>query len=323
MTLTELKYVIAVARERHFGRAAESCFVSQPSLSVAVKKLEDELGVSIFERRSTDVAITPIGEKIIAQAQKVLEETRLISEIAKSGLDPLKGSFRLGAIFTIAPYLLPELICRINAGAPSLRLYLEESFTSELIAKLKNGQLDAAITADTIGEDTGLAFEPIYEEQFVVAVPAHHSWVNRNYIGPDELKDQTMLLLGSGHCFRDQILGICPEISRHNAKASDIQRTVEGSSLQTICHMVSQGLGITVLPASAIPYLQGVSSNIKTIPFKSPTPSRKVLLVWRKSFPRMGAIEALKEAMRQVTLSGCFPIESGGAEDAKPKAKSL
>lgn len=308
MTLTELKYVIAVARERHFGRAAESCFVSQPSLSVAIKKLEEELGVTIFERRSSDIAITPVGQQIIAQAQKVLEESRRIVEIAHQGQDPLAGPLRLGVIYTIGPYLLPSLISEMTVETPKMPLYLEETFTNELLAKLKNGQLDVAIMADSI-HDTGLMTEAVYEESFVVAVPPHHPWVNRNYIGPDELKDQTMLLLGAGHCFRDQILGVCPDINRFNSQASAVQRTVEGSSLQTICHMVAQGLGITVLPASAVPYLAGLSDAVKIIPFKSPAPSRRVILCWRKSYPRMAAVEAILRALSKVSLNGCSPIE--------------
>lgn len=196
----------------------------------------------------------------------------------------------------------------MTVETPKMPLYLEETFTNELLAKLKNGQLDVAIMADTI-HDTGLMTEAVYEESFVVAVPSHHPWVNRNYIGPDELKDQTMLLLGAGHCFRDQILGVCPDINRFNSQASAVQRTVEGSSLQTICHMVAQGLGITVLPASAVPYLAGLSDAVKIIPFKSPAPSRRIILCWRKSYPRMAAVEAILRALSKVSLNGCSPIE--------------
>ena len=307
MTLTELRYVIAVARERHFGRAAESCFVSQPSLSVAVKKLEEELGVTIFERRSSDIAITPIGNAIVEQAQRVLDESRRITEIAHQGQDPLAGPLRLGMIYTIAPYLIPGLVRELNANSPKMRFYLEENFTSELLNHLRTGQIDVAIMADTIA-DTGFMTQALYQEDFVVAVPSHHPWVNRNYIGTDELKDQTMLLLGAGHCFRDQILGVCPDLARFNLGASDVQHTVEGSSLQTICHMVSQGLGITVLPSSAIPYLSVSASGLKTINFKNPTPNRRVIMVWRKSFTRMPAIRALADAVRNVQLNGCFQL---------------
>lgn len=308
MTLTELKYIIAVAREKHFGRAALSCAVSQPSLSVAVRKLEDELGVAIFERRSNDIALTPIGALIVEQANKVFEDARRITEIARQGQDPLSGPLRLGVIYTIGPYLLPDLISRMSASTPQMPLILEEGFTTELLAKLRSGLLDVAITADTL-VDTGFMTQEIYEEQFVVAVPAHHPWVNRSYIGTDELRDQKLLLLGTGHCFRDQILGICPDLARFNSSASEMQKTVGGSSLQTIFHMVAQGLGITVLPASAVPYLTGLSTAIKILPFKNPPPSRRAVLVWRKTFTRAAAITALRNAMKDIHLNGCRPVD--------------
>ena len=234
-------------------------------------------------------------------------ESRRIIDIAHSGQDPLSGPLRLGVIYTIAPYLLPELISAMTVATPKMPLFLEENFTSELLNKLRSGQIDVAVTANTLS-DTGFMTQEIYEENMVVAVPAHHPWVNRSYVGPDELKDQTMLLLGTGHCFRDQILGICPTMARFQASASPVQRTVEGSSLQTICHMVAQGLGITVLPSSAVPYLAGLSNTVKIIPFKNPTPTRRVVLVWRKSFTRMAAVDALREQMKKLRLNGCVPL---------------
>ena len=308
MTLTELKYVIAVARMRHFGRAAESCFVSQPSLSVAIRKLEEELGVTIFERRTSDISITPIGQQIVEQAQRVLDESLRIIDIAQNGHDPLAAPLRLGVILTIAPYLLPNLLTELSDSCSQMPLYLEESFTDELLEKLRSGQIDAAIMADTI-HGTGMMTQTLYQEEFVVAVPSHHPWVNRNFVNADELKDQTMLLLGSGHCFRDQILGICPDLNRRTkSDRSEVQHTVEGSSLLTICHMVAQGLGITVLPASAVPYLTGPSSRLKILPFKQPAPSRRVILVWRKSYTREAAIQAIAAAVRKVVLNGCVPL---------------
>ena len=308
MTLTELKYVIAVARMRHFGRAAESCFVSKPSLSVAIRKLEEELGVTIFERRTSDISITPIGQQIVEQAQRVLDESRRIIDIAQNGHDPLAAPLRLGVILTIAPYLLPNLLTELSDSCSQMPLYLEESFTDELLEKLRSGQIDAAIMADTI-HGTGMMTQTLYQEEFVVAVPSHHPWVNRNFVNADELKDQTMLLLGSGHCFRDQILGICPDLNRRTkSDRSEVQHTVEGSSLLTICHMVAQGLGITVLPASAVPYLTGPSSRLKILPFKQPAPSRRVILVWRKSYTREAAIQAIAAAVRKVVLNGCVPL---------------
>ena len=209
---------------------------------------------------------------------------------------------------------MPELIVKLSTLAPKMPVYLEETYTTELISQLRTGAIDVAIMADTIS-DTGFMTQALYQESFVVAVPSHHPWVNRNYIGPQELRDQTMLLLGAGHCFRDQIIGICPDLVRANIGIADVQRTVEGSSLQTICHMVAQGLGITVLPASCVPYLRSNVNSIKTIPFKSPSPSRRVIMVWRKSFTRMSAIETLAQAVKSTTLNGCFYLDEPPVAD--------
>ena len=258
------------------------------------------------------IAVFTVVDK--GTAPEEIEESRRIADIAHEGQDPLSGPIKLGVIYTIGPYLLPELIRELSIDQPNMPVYLEENFTSELLERLKTGQLDLAIMADTIA-DTGFMTLELYSEEFVVAVPSHHPWVNRNYVGPDELKDQTMLLLGAGHCFRDQIIGVCPDLMRFQAQASDVQRTVEGSSLQTICHMVAQGLGITVLPASAIPYLSGFSKSLKIIPFKAPVPTRRVLLVWRKSYPRMQAVEAVQAAVKKLRMNGCLPL------DEKPRMR--
>lgn len=316
MTLTELRYLLAVDKERHFGRAAEACFVSQPSLSVAIRKLEEELGVTIFERRSTEISVTPVGTLIIDQARSVLDEANRIYDVALSAQDPLSIPMRLGVIPTIAPYLLPPMLAELSATTKQMPVYLEEGFTNTLLAKLKDGELDVAIMANTI-ERSGLMIQDLYEEDFVVAVPRHHAWINRTYINPDELSDQTMLLLSAGHCFRDQVLSVCSELRNpafQNPRTAINQRhMVEGTSLQTICHMVAQGLGITVLPASAVPYLAEANSRLRILNFRSPAPQRRVIMVWRKSFPRSAAIEALVEAARTVVLNGCTML----LEDAR------
>ena len=314
MTLNELRYILAVARERHFGRAAEYCHVSQPSLSVAVKKLEDELQVKIFERRSNDVTLTPTGAAIVEEAEQILARCDKLRECAAQGRDPLTGSLRLGVIYTIAPYLVPQLVGSVHSIVPMMPLILSENYTSALLDQLKNGQIDCAIMALPISQP-GLMMQPLYDEDFVAAVPADHPISRNESIVREQLKEEPMLLLGSGHCFRDQILGVCPDLMRFQAQASDVQRTVEGSSLQTICHMVAQGLGITVLPASAIPYLSGFSKSLKIIPFKAPVPTRRVLLVWRKSYPRMQAVEAVQAAVNKLRLNGCLPL------DEKPRMR--
>ena len=295
MTLTELKYIVAVARERHFGRAAEACFVSQPTLSVAVKKLEDELAVTIFERGNTEVSLTEMGEQIIAQAQRVLEETAAIKEIAKQGKDPLKGRLRLGVIYTIGPYLLPSLMKEMIQCCPTMPLLLQENFTHKLLELLRQGEIDAAILALPLPE-TGLNIEPLYDE--------HSDWSTRKEVSSAELKSETMLLLGAGHCFRDNVLEVCPDFARYSQATEGIQKTFEGSSLETIRHMVAAGIGITVLPQLAVPNPVPADSLLTYIPFAKPIPSRRIVLAWRRSFTRVAAIKAISQAIRACKLPG-------------------
>ncbi|HLS42218.1 MAG TPA: LysR substrate-binding domain-containing protein [Paenalcaligenes sp.] len=301
MTLTELKYIVAVARERHFGRAAEACFVSQPTLSVAIRKLEEELGIVIFERGGTEVGITPIGLRIVEQAQKVLEEGANLREIARQGHDPLEGPLRVGVIYTIAPYLLPLLVPKQIKLTPQMPLLLQENYTTRLLELLRQGEIDCAIVALPL-PDSGLMVRELYDEPFMVAVPHNHAWVGRSSIDPEELKDETMLLLGAGHCFRDQVLEVCPELSRFSSSSEGIQRTFEGSSLETIRHMVATGIGVTVIPSSALSSPGQEGGLLHYIPFSKPVPDRRIVLIWRKSFPRMAAINALTKAVVQCDL---------------------
>ena len=307
MTLTELRYIVAVARERHFGRAAETCFVSQPTLSVAIKKLEVELGVMIFERGGSEVGITPIGMQIINQAQKVLEASSEIKEIARQGHDPLTGPLKGGVIHTVGPYLLPYLMPTHMQDNPHMPLVLQESFTQRLVEMLRQGEIDCAIMAAPV-PDSGLDFLSLYEENFVLAVPHDHHWAKLQSIKTNQLKDETMLLLGNGHCFRDQVLEACPEMSTFSSSIDGIQRSFEGSSLETIRHMVASGLGITLLPESALifgDYSQRID-KVKYIPIAEPTPSREIVLVWRKSYTRQPAIMALSNSIEK-----CLPNNFG------------
>ena len=308
MTLTELKYIVAVARERHFGRAADACFVSQPTLSVAIRKLEDELGVVLFERGGTEVSLTPSGERIVVQAQRVLDEAARVKELAKQGRDPLAGALRVGVIYTIGPYLLPALVRQLLRDAPQMPLLLNENYTVRLLELLKNGEIDVAIVALPL-PDAGVMVQPVYDEQFVVAVPRAHPWAKRRALSADDLKKETMLLLGSGHCFRDQVLEVCPELSRFSAGAEGIQKTFEGSSLETIRHMVASGVGVTVLPMSSVPEKTPRDSLIAFVPFSKPVPDRRVVLAWRKSFTRVAAIEALRQAILKCRLHGVSRLE--------------
>ena len=204
MTLTELKYIVTLAQERHFGRAAEKCFVSQPTLSVAIKKLEGELDVAIFERSKSSVSVTPLGERIVAQAQRVLEEARTIKELANSGKDQLSSPMKLGAIFTIGPYLFPHLVPQIHQQAPTMPLYLEENYTGVLRRQLRDGELDAIIVALPFTEPDVLT-RPLYDENFVVVLPKNHPWTKQDEIEADQLADEDLLMLGEGHCLRDRV----------------------------------------------------------------------------------------------------------------------
>ncbi len=320
MTLTELKYIVAVARERHFGRAAEACHVSQPTLSVAIRKLEDELGVSLFERGGAEVTVTPIGLQVVEQAQRVLDETATIREIAEQGRDPLAGALRLGVIYTIGPYLLPLAMRRVIDDAPRMPLLLQENYTVRLLELLRQGDIDVALLAEPF-PDQGFATCPLYDEPFVVAVPCGHPWAHRASIASVELKRQTMLLLGTGHCFRDQVLEVCPELSRYSQASAGIQKTFEGSSLETIRHMVASGIGITVLPWLAQPrdVLGGRRRDdglLAYVPFEPPPPSRRVVLAWRRSFTRIAAIEALRDAILRADLPGVVRLGEASASPA-------
>jgi LysR family transcriptional regulator, hydrogen peroxide-inducible genes activator len=313
MTLTELKYIVAVARERHFGRAAEACFVSQPTLSVAIKKLEEELGTQIFERRTSEVTTTPAGERIVSQAQRVLDEAGRIKEIARQGKDPLSGPLRLGVIYTIGPYLLPSLVRQLLKDAPQMPLLLTENFTVKLLELLKNGEIDVAIMALPLPE-TGLLMQAVYDEPFIIAVPRLHPWAKRKSVPSEDLKKETMLLLGSGHCFRDHVLEVCPELSRFSSSAEGIQKTFEGSSLETIRHMVGSGLGVTVLPMMSVPEKPPRDSLLNYVPFKPPAPDRRVVLAWRKSFTRVLAVEALRQAILRCPLHGVVKLPDAKVE---------
>lgn len=303
MTLTDLRYLIALARERHFGRAAEKCHVSQPTLSVAVKKVEEELGVQLFERGATEVKITAIGQRIVAQAEKVLLEAAQIPEIASAGKDPLAGPLRLGVIYTIGPYLLPRLIPRVHRLAPKMPLIIQENFTTRLAELLKRGELDVVILSLPF-EEVGIVAQPVYDEPFRVLIPTEHPWAGLERIDPDSLADEQLLLLGAGNCFRDQVLEVCPQCRN----VSGLQRTLEGSSLETIRHMVATGLGVTVLPSSAADELPAQNPLVAVRPFSDPEPTRRVALAWRVTYPRSGAIDVLRSAILASALPGVQPV---------------
>lgn len=301
MTLTELRYIVALARERHFGRAAEACFVSQPTLSVAVRKLEEELGVSIFERNANDLAVTPVGARIIAQAQRALQEAAAVKELAKRGQDPLNGPLRIGAIYTIGPYLLPALIPLLHRHAPAMPLIIEENFTAVLAEKLKHGELDVIIISLPF-EQAGIITLPLYREPFVVVLPSAHPLTQREALRARDLSHQNLLLLGAGHCFRDQVIDACPDCLDGPEDTPGLQH-VEGGSLETIRHMVASGMGITVLPCTAAGVDRYARRLLVIRRFLGKAPFRDVALAWRESFPRAPVIEVLRAAVAECKLT--------------------
>ncbi len=295
MTLTELRYVVALAQERHFGRAAQKCFVTQPTLSLALAKLEDELGVRLFERNKNEVLVTPMGEGIVDQARRVLDEVAKIPALARAAQDQLAGALRLGVIPTIGPYLLPELVPILRRRAPQMPLMIEENFTGNLVPMLRDGEIDAAIIALPFSVP-GVTVRTLYEEPFSVVVPEGHAWARKKRVRPEELGGENLLVLNAGHCFRDQVLEACP--GQGNTANPESR---PGSSLETIRNMVASGLGVSVLPATALQPRYG-NALVKEVPFVAPAPSRKVAIASRTSFPRPQAVDAVAEAILEVKL---------------------
>lgn len=295
MTLNDLRYLVTLARERHFGRAAEVCFVSQPTLSIAIKKLEEELGVMLFERHRHEVLVTPAGTAIIAQAERVLEEADTLKGMAQAAHDEFRAPLRLGAIFTAGPYLFPGLIHALKASCPQLLLYLEENYTHVLAEKLARGELDMIIVAEPFAQPE-IHVAPLFDEEFLLLLPADHPWAGQTVVDSDQLDPAHLLMLGEGHCFREQILQACPSV-----RAPGGNGLSPGSSLETLRHMVASGLGLTLIPACAEPYL--VTEGLTTRPLR-PAPTRRMIAVWRRRFPRPRAIRALLDGLLHLSLPG-------------------
>ena len=292
MTLTELRYIVMLAREKHFGHAAEKCNVSQPTLSIALKKVEERYGLTIFERSSSDVRLTPIGEQIAYQAERVLQEADRLKDIAAQGKDPLIGALRVGVIYTIAPYLLPRLIPALHLRAPKMPLFIHENFTVNLAEQLRRGELDVIIIALPFSEP-GIVSRAVYDEPFCVALPSGHPLTTQERISRDQLAAENLLLLGKGNCFRDQVVQACPKLS----EPGGVEGALEGSSLETVRHMVASGVGISVVPASAAESWPQGSHLLEIRHFEAPQPVRRVALAWRVTFPRPQVIDVLHSAI--------------------------
>jgi LysR family hydrogen peroxide-inducible transcriptional activator len=290
MTLTELRYIVALAQEGNFSRAAERCSVSQPTMSVAIARLEDELGVQLFERGKGFVSPSAVGGKVVEQAQLALAEAEKVRQVAMRGRNQLEGPLRLGVIHTIGPYLLPQLIRSLKKVAPDMPLAIEENMTANLEHMLRENDLDVVIIALPF-EIPGVLNRPLYDESFKVIVPRGHRWEGKARISPDEVTGDEVLLLKAGNCFRDQVLGACPQVSSPD---TDVRL---GHSIGTIRCMVASGLGVSVLPEGALgnPYSNDM---ISVIPFTEPAPSRRIALAWRVGFIRPKAIDALLAAVK-------------------------
>lgn len=303
MTLTELRYLLALADEKHFGRAADHCHVSQPTLSVAIRKLEQRLNVQIFERGRSHVMVTPIGEKLVAQAKNVMEQADRLEMLARNTGDELNGPLKVGAIFTVAPYLFPHLIPELRRLYPGMTLDIEENYTAVLRERLRNGQIDIAIIALPFTESDVLT-KPLYSEPFDVLLPSDHKLAKQKSVSAEELSGTDLLLLGEGHCFRDQILDACPSVARSSRDPQGRVRTLaDGSSLETIRHMVASGLGVTILPRSAVINAPYSKDWLVARPFTDDSPERTVAMAWRTSFPRPRAVDALEKAIKACNIA--------------------
>jgi len=296
MTLTQLRYIVTLAQTEHFGRAATQCFVSQPTLSVAIKKLEDELDVTLFERGRSSVTTTDIGKKIIAQAQLTLQQADHMKELAMFDKDQLNSPLKVGAIHTIGPYIFPQLVHQLRMSTPKMPLYIEENFTAKLRIKLISGALDAIIVALPFDEPD-VVTTPLYKEEFLMLLNPSHPWCDKQLIASADLNQTELLLLGEGHCFRDQVLE-SSEPLQHALNAQ--HHATEGSSLETIRMMVASGLGSSVIPSCAVKSTR-MSDELVCVPFSEPKPGRTVALAWRASFPRIKAIDCLLNALQEIS----------------------
>lgn len=283
MNLRDLKYLVAVAEHQHFGKAAKACFVSQPGLSMQLQKLEDELGVQLFERTNKKVMISPIGREIVARAKKVLQEAEALKQTAQTFQDPLAGDIKLGAFPTLAPYFLPHLVPQITKAMPKLNLFLIEEKTENLLTKLHDGELDGAFLALPLENEQGLVAQPLFEDPFLLATPPNHPLARKKKVSADDISGNQLLLLEDGHCLRNQALDVCHLMGVGEHKG------FRATSLETLRQMVIAGAGITLIPQMAAIAHDGITY----IPFEAPAPCRTIGLVWRQSSARHICLEKI------------------------------
>jgi len=293
MNLRDLRYLIALADHKHFGRAATASFVSQPTLSTQIKKLEDELGVSLVERAPRRVMLTPIGRDIAERARKVIADVEQMAEIARRSQDPEAGTVRLGLFPTLAPYLLPHVLPGLRKRFPRLELLLVEEKTDAILARLRDGRLDAALLALPIHDDQ-MHVEFLFDEPFLLAVPQRHAMAKHGSLELHDLDDQHLLLLEEGHCLRDQALDVC------RMAGADERDGFRATSLETLRQMVASGVGITLLPMLAVQPPVPVSPDIRLLPFRGNTPHRRIAMLWRRSSAMAAFLQQLAAEFRKL-----------------------
>jgi LysR family hydrogen peroxide-inducible transcriptional activator len=318
VSLTELRYAVATADERHFGRAARSCSVTQPTLSAQIQKLEKTLGVKLFERSSKSVHLTPIGEEIVAQARLVLDATEKILDLVQSRREPLSGPLRLGVIPTLSPYLLPWLVSPLRKAYPKLQLIFREMKTSELLDELAHHRLDAGILALPI-HAPGIVHSAVFDEPFWLLAPSAHPIAAKKKVSESDLAGMRVLLLDEGHCMRDQALAICSE---SDASADSDQGDFRATSIETLRHMVASGMGCTLLPALAITDAERNGRGVAAIPFSPPPPVRHMALAWRRTHPRASDFAMLSKFIREhLPDTVSVPREASGAKAEHASAR--
>ncbi len=293
MNLRDLKYLVALAEHRHFGRAAAACFVSQPTLSTQIRKLEEELGVALFERAPRKVMLTPVGREIVERARKVLSDVEQMGEIARRSQDPEAGTIRLGMFPTLGPYLLPHVLPDLRQRFPRLEMLLVEEKTDALLTRLHEGRLDAALLALPIHDDQ-LHVERLFDEPFLLAVPRHHPLAAQTTLDLHELDHVPLLLLEEGHCLRDQALDVC-----RMAGAGE-RDGFRATSLETLRQMVASGVGLTLLPVLAVQPPVPPSADVALLQFRGDAPHRRIAMVWRKSSAMGPLLQQLSQAFRQL-----------------------
>ena len=310
MNLRDLRYLIALADHRHFGRAATASFVSQPTLSTQIRKLEEELGVLLVERAPRRVMLTPIGRDITERARSVIADVQQMVEIARRSQDPEAGTVRLGLFPTLAPYLLPHVLPGLRQRFPRLELLLVEEKTDPILARLRDGRLDAGLLALPIHDDQ-MHVEPLFDEPFLLAVPQHHAMARHDSLELHDLDDQHLLLLEEGHCLRDQALDVC------RMAGADERDGFRATSLETLRQMVASGVGITLLPMLAVQPPVPVSPDIHLLPFRGDAPHRQIAMLWRRSSAIAGFLQQMAAEFRKLPPALLQPPAIASAKAGK------